>query len=391
MNLIKKEEVIMRYVLIVPLLMNICIPLSSLAECQPERLESCRTYIAKRWEKLCKIMGKASGLRDELPSLPPRSSWWLFSWPYRDQQSQSRKIDDLLDDARDILLSESAKDILTQVRRLDAKIKKINRDIADVSKERVLHPERKAKCDEAIRALTASRYAVRRDQLRLKRDIMIELRSWGLSVSETALEPFFSSVTCDSIIDNAVVAGNIAAVVKNLGELMQCDVDNARRYYGMYLVLIDIQVRCYRDFVDKCDALWLKRVDELIYKVQYDHLVAEEGMCDSRYTGIQRDIYKKNKNLNSTMLRAARLYRECLEKQRISVVSKMASAERMRDVALNTYETIGNAIALKDLMQSSAETFDAVMKLEFPDLAAFNDAELVAEFQGITDRIMVEK
>ena len=62
----------------------------------------------------------------------------------------------------------------------------------------------------------------------------------------------------------------------------------------------------------------------------------------------------------------------------------------MREVALNTYETLGNAALLRDMMHTSAEAFEAVMKLELPDLAAFNDAEIVAEFDGITERLLAE-
>lgn len=356
----------------------------SVAEIPSERMAACREYVSEKWDKLRKIMGKAVDLRDELPNLP-RSAW--FS---RDQVSQQEDIDDLLDDAREILLSKSSRDMLVQIQKLDGKINGIKSEIAEVNKDLILHPDRRQKCEERINELTLRRNELRRDLLSLKREVMVELRSWGITVPDAALEPFFKSVTRNSIIDNAVIAGNIAAVVKNFEAMMQVDEDNARRYYGMYMVLLDVQIRCYRGFVAQCDGIWCVRLDNAINKIQYDHLIANEGEADPRFSTAQRDQYKRNRRTNETYLRAVRAYRENLERQRNAVASKMQETERMREVALNTYETLGNAALLRDMMHTSAEAFEAVMKLDLPDLAAFNDADIVSEFEGITKRLLAE-
>lgn len=358
--------------------------MSCVAEIPSERMAACREYVSEKWDKLRKIMGKAVDLRDELPNLP-RSAW--FS---RDQVSQQEDIDDLLDDAREILLSKSSRDMLVQIQKLDGKINGIKSEIAEVNKDLILHPDRRQKCEERINELIFRRNELRRNLLSLKREVMAELRSWGITVSDAALEPFFKSVTRNSIIDNAVIAGNIAAVVKNLEAMMQVDEDNARRYYGMYMVLLDVQIRCYRGFIVQCDGVWCVRLDNAINKIQYDHLIANEGAADPRFSAAQRDQYKRNRRTNETYLRAVRAYRENLERQRNAVAAKMQETERMREVALNTYETLGNAALLRDMMHTSAEAFEAVMKLDLPDLAAFNDADIVSEFEGITRRLLAE-
>lgn len=358
--------------------------LSSVAEVPSERMDACREYVSGKWNKLSKLMWRAIDLRDELPSLP-RSSW-LF----RDQVSQQRKIDDLLDDARDILLSKSAQDILKQVQRLEEKIKGVEEDIAEVKKEMVLHPDKRQKCEERTSELSLRRSELRQNLLSLKREVIMELRSWGITVPDAALEPFFKSVTRNSIIDNAVIAGNIAAVVRNLEAMMQVDENNARRYYGMYIVLLDLQIHCYRDFITQCDGVWCVKLDNAINKIQYDHLIANEGAADPRFSAAQRDQYKRNRRTNETYLRAVRAYRENLERQRNVVTAKMKETARMREVALNTYETLGNAALLRDMMHTSADAFEAVMKLDLPDLAAFNDADIVSEFEGITERLLAE-
>lgn len=351
---------------------------------ESERIAACREYVSEKWDKLSKIMGKAVDLRDELPKLP-RSAW--FS---RDQVSQQEDIDNLLDDAREILLSKSSRDMLVQIQELDGKINGIKSEIAEVNKDLILHPDRRQKCEEQINKLTSRQNELHRNLLRLKREVMAELRSWGITVSDAALEPFFKSVTRNSIIDNAVIAGNIAAVVKNLEEMMQVDEDNARRYYGMYMVLLDVQIRCYRGFIVQCDDIWCVRLDKAINKIQYDHIIANKGAADPSFSAAQRDQYKRNRRTNETYLRAVRAYRENLERQRNAVAAKMQKTEQMRKVALNTYETLGNAALLRDMRHTSAEAFEAVMKLDLPDLAAFNDADIVSEFEGITRRLLAE-
>lgn len=264
------------------------ISVSSPAVSSPDRQTSCREYVSKKWGKLCKTMERVSSLRDELPSLP-ESAWFR-----RDQKSQAKEIDDLLDEVRDLLLSETSKDMLEQVVRFDEKLERVKGELAEANEKLVLSLDDKDKCKDKIATLTRQCDELRQRQLQFKRKILDELRSCGITVSETALEPFFSSATCNSIIDNKA-------------------------------------------------------------------------------------------------LRATKIYRESLERQRDAVAAKMRDAERMYEVALNTYETIGNAVALLETLRYGAEAFEAVMELDFPDLAAFNDAELVAEFQGITDRIKTNR
>ncbi len=362
------------------------ISVSSPAVSSPDRQTSCREYVSKKWGKLCKTMERVSSLRDELPSLP-ESAWFR-----RDQKSQAKEIDDLLDDVRNLLLSESSKDMLEQVVRLDEKLERVKSELAEANEKLVLSLDDKDKCKDKIATLTRQCDELRQRQLQFKRKILDELRSCGITVSETALEPFFSSATCNSIIDNAVVAKNMVAVVKNLEELMQGgDVGKARRYYGMYVVLVKLQIRCHRSFVNECDTAWIPKVDGLIQKIERDYGVADKGAADAKYTISQRKIYESNRRMNEKALRATRIYRESLERQRDAVAAKMRDAERMYEVALNTYETIGNAVALLETLRYGAEAFEAVMELDFPDLTAFNDAELVAEFQGITDRIKTNR
>ncbi len=355
------------------------------AEIPSERLESCRAYVADKWGKLCKVAGKASDLRDELPSLP------ASAWFSRDRKDQAEDIADLLDEARDLLLSASAKDILKQIHRLDGKIRDLGADLAEANRERVLNPGKREKYTKQIEDLTARRDALRREQAVLKRKVLDELRSWGLDVPEASMEPFFAAVTCDTIIENAIVAANVVAVVKSLEEMMQGDLDNARRYYGMYVVMLDLQLRCCERFIRECEGVWIARVDDVIGKVRSDRAFAErKTKATAVYSEAERQAFAHNVELNDVTLRAATAYRACLLRQRDAVAAKAARIGRTRDVAMNTYETISNAVNLRDVLRANAHAFEAVMRLDFPPLVSFGDEALAAEFRGITDRIVRE-
>lgn len=354
------------------------------AEIAPERLEACREYVADKWGRVSRIAGRASDLRDALPSLP------ASAWFRRDREDQEEDIVELLDDAADLLLSDSSKDILRGVRRLDEKIRDVSDDLAEANRESVLNPGRRAKCERRIKDLAERRAALRREQAALKRKVLDELRSWGLDVPEASMEPFFASVTCDAVIDGAVVAAHVVAVVKTLEKLMQGDLGNARRYYGMYVVMLDVQLRCFDRFVRLCDGTWLPRVEALCDKIRRDLAEASGSAAGAAYTPDQREQFARNVRQNELLLRAARAYRACLERQRGDVAEKAGRTRRMREVAVNTYETIGNAVALRGVLRSSMGDFEAVMKLDFPRLAAFADEALVAEFGGITERIAPE-
>ena len=95
--------------------------------------------------------------------------------------------------------------------------------------------------------------------------VCAELKALGLNVGGKAAAECLFTANFGDIIDGVIVSKNVAVVVENLRELMMVgDVTASRRYYGMYLVLVDVQIACFEDYLEKSrGGTWRGRLDRM--------------------------------------------------------------------------------------------------------------------------------
>ena len=75
-----------------------------------------------------------------------------------------------------------------------------------------------------------------------------------MKLTDQQAEVLFSSVVGDSLLKNAVIFENVKGVTQQIAELMaqnKADTTVARKYYGMYVTLIDVLLDSQYGFIDK--------------------------------------------------------------------------------------------------------------------------------------------
>ena len=92
----------------------------------------------------------------------------------------------------------------------------------------------------------------------------VDLKAIGLEMPEGSV---FLTVDLGDIVDNAIVAKNIGMVVENLKSLMDSEKGDpvvAKRYYGAYVVMLDVQSECFRQYLGKAKSgIWRDGVLEI--------------------------------------------------------------------------------------------------------------------------------
>lgn len=338
-------------------------------------------YVSEKWDDLCEVMGEVSTLRDELPSLPKSS---LFG---KDQEGQKEKIQKILKEAEEILLPEQSQEQLKRYKKFDKKINKIQKEINELIEDSVVNPKNSKKNDKKITEFKEEIKSLEKQQIVEKKKILGELNKLGLNIPEENLEPFFASVTCESLIEYTILSANITIVVKKLEELIQKNLEGAKKYYGMYLVMVDLQILCHEEFISKCDNVWIKRIDALKEKILKDYKESIGLSENLQFSEDERLSFSQNAKLNKTTLDATTSYRKCIEDQRAKLSHRLYQINRMRKVASNTYQTIDNAVNLKSIMSENVRDFNSVITLEFPDMKIMSEDILINEFRSITEKI----
>ena len=346
--------------------------------------DAVREHVASRWGKICDVADKASELRDELPNLPESSIWF---WK-NDQRGQQRAIQKHLQRARQLLLSTNSQELLQKISKLEEKLDEIRRETDGWRNKMIISPDKREEYQKKIDKLESQKAELDASRAEMRGEILAELQGMGLKIDEKTADCFLSNVCSDTIIDDTIIAKNIAAVVENLRQLMSTsDVKTAKRYFGMYIVLVDVQLECFREYLEKSDEEWSPGVNSIIAEAEETMNEALRNAENTSYTPEQRAIFRNNAAMNKRTIQAARAYTSMLGSQAMVVKRKMEAAQRIRNVAMNSYNTVRLAGDFLSLIQSNGRTFDAILEMDIPAVFTYDDSGLQQEFLQITRRL----
>ncbi|MBR1438304.1 MAG: hypothetical protein IJ587_07175, partial [Synergistaceae bacterium] len=350
--------------------------------------------IAGKWDKLSKNLNDALELRDRQETLPD-SSWLPFT---EDKQSNSRKINEILDRALDILSGGDAGNTRSEAVRLRTKISSLRLELDDLRNKRITAPEStylfwqmtKTKIDSRIKEVDKEIERTESDLRDINSKLTAELQNIGLELTESQTDILLNSVTGEDILQNTVIFDNVKAVVEKLEELSQNDsntLEITKRYTGMYLVLNDLLIHTQEELIRKMDGEYKPRLREIMTEAESLRRDAEAKSKNKSYTPEQRNSFSQNAKSNSVTVQAAKLYGELLDSQRGALMSSLRSLRLNRDLAENTYRTVRSSGELRGLIHSGLNVFDAIGKLSMPELKIFESGIMRAEFDEINRRL----
>ena len=339
-----------------------------------------QSNVAKRWEKIVAECGSAVDVyqKQAKPGAKPKA-------PDRSTRKQ-------LDRVRELLLPVDCHDLLAVVDDLDKRIAETQQDIVKAEGERVRHPDEAEKYDLRINDIKDKKAKLEAERANQAAKVMENLRSIGLNMPGSAAERCIFPVNVETLIDNAVVAKDIAVVVENLGRFLNSDdLTTAKRYFGMYLVMIDVQAEGFRQYLEKSeDGEWRKGINEILRGAEDAVKSDTANAAQTRFTDHEREIFRKNASMNKKTIEAATAYLNLLKQHEDIIRGKLREAERVREVAQSSWNTVSLASDLKEIVKTSHEAFEALLSLELPPLVLFDDSALQAEFDAITRKLRKE-
>jgi hypothetical protein len=161
---------------------------------------------------------------------------------------------------------------------------------------------------------------------------------------------------------------------------------HAKKYYGMYLLL----VQC----IDRMQERYIQEVEQVsIPKLARFEQEARNHITETRQL-IQRDgpheLLSKNIETDKTTVEVCQVFADTLRKQKDRIAAENKQIKTMINVAANTYKTMSISMNVAKLISDSQRAFDAVKGIPPPPLRAFQGLQL-KEFRHITDRMLEAK
>jgi hypothetical protein len=364
-------------------------------------LSAAQDKASELWQNMLPKFRTALELKDKQDKLPESS---FFG---KDKQSNQDEVNQLLDEAVSILITSDTQTYRLKIQSLEKDIQEAKKKIVEYEEKRISAPSTKPawKAWENSKDDYKSKIEDQNERIAnnekeigaVKDSIRAELKELGLDVSSDQVDFLLSTVVGDNVIQVIVAFDNVKALTTQLEQLMVQsgeNVETARRYYGMYTVLLEILDRMYGQVLQDIDLKYVpqiqggkndkgKKVDGIIPKT--------ERLTKETTRLMQKDPSKKNQEILSANLRAqkltleaSKLYLSYLARQRADISTAKQKLAPDLAAARNTYETVKVSSELVAMMRSGQNLFDTLKSLQAPELRVFENLEMKKEFEKLT-------
>lgn len=312
-----------------------------------------------------------------------------------DRSKNDRKIDSILEEVVAILGDSEASNIRAEIMALRERIASRRAKLALLQERRVSAPSEggllnrgKDDLDETIESETEAMVSDERALASLEDDFVSAMKKSGVNGSDESIRGMLAGVTADDIVAMQGVYLNVRFFADKLTELMESssdDISVAKRYYGIYALLIRTCLVMNERFVEKIENRYIPELNDM--ETSAEGLAAEMGaqMDDPSLTSSQRALLRSNLDSTAITLRVIEAYRGYLEEQRDFALKNVDAFGRDYGVAYNAYRTMRLARGLLDLVKANRKDFDALASLEIPDVVVFSNDRLKKEFIAITE------
>ncbi len=233
----------------------------------------------------------------------------------------------------------------------------------------------------------------------IKGQMRAELQQLGLDVTPEQLDYLLSTVVGDNSIQVIVAFNNVKALTNQLEQLLVKSEENieiARRYYGMYTVLLEILDHLYGQIISDIDTKYVPqlaggkgkngKIEGIIPRTE-KLLRRTEQLMGKSSSAKNEQVLAANIRAQKMTIEAAQLYETYLEKQRTDISTAKSKLAPDLAAARNTYETVKVSSELVAMMRSGQNLFDSLRGLQVPELRVFQNLEMKKEFEKLTAQL----
>lgn len=356
-----------------------------------EVLEQERRDTSRFFEQAHNALGEALEMFDKKDDLKESDEIAFYDFLSRSQEAQQSRIEGYLDAATDALGISSISDQRQVVAELRKQIGLAQQNLTVYKRKKISAPESsynpltvtREGYEKKIEATKESITSFETQIADEKQKLVDQLKKIGLEVDSEQIDILLESITGDEFIRVSIIfdnAKNFALELEELTEQTGEDLDAAKRYYGVYLMLLKTVDRLQNKFIENVDDDYYPKLDVFAQKALDNIADAEKAI----QAGGDREILNNNITSNEITHEAVMLYKQGLAHQKHQMMNANLECRRNILTAINTYRTAALSKDVASLMATSRRAFDAITNLTVPDLKPFENLKVKEAFLEIT-------
>lgn len=340
----------------------------------------------------------ALDLFDKQQELPKTDDLAFYDYFSRTKESQQKRVDSYLDVAAEALGISKINERRDRIAGLRTQITKSRTNIASYKRQRISAPEStynplgvsKSGYDKKIERAETRIENAEKEIAAEKDQLVQQLNSIGMSISKENVDVLLESITGDEFVRISIIfdnAKNFAAELERLTEESDEDLDTAKKYYGVYLMLLQSVDRLQLKFIEKVDNVYYPQLDS--YMDQANQIIEDAKTAIKK--GGDRKALQENIYSNEITLDAATFYKQSLDQQKYEMRKANEKIKKNILTATNTYKTAALSKDIASLISTSRRAFNAITSLSVPDLRPFENVKLKGEFSRLAREIQGKK
>lgn len=318
----------------------------------------------------------------------------FYDFLSKTKESQQKKVDRYLEVAAEALGISKINERRDRIMQLRKKIGSSRENVATYRRKRISAPEKtynplvvsKSGYDSKITSETENISEFENAIGAEKQRLVDDMKKIGMTIKPADVDVLLDSITGDEFVRISIIFNNakdFASELERLTNESGEDLDTAKKYYGVYLMLLKSIDRMQTEFIRTVDDEYYPKLDQYAEKARENMKQAEDAIDQ----GGNREILENNVYNNQLTFEAAQYYKKSLSRQKYEMMKANESCKKNILTAVNTYRTAALSKELSSLIATSRRAFDSITKLSVPDLRPFENAKLKDEFSRLTKEI----
>lgn len=344
-------------------------------------IEENTQHLKQIWPEVLENLDDALSLNTQIDKAP--ASRWFGA----DKKSLSKDQFDVFGEIEKLLDSPAISKNRQNIWRLKERVSKERLQIAKLKEKRVVATvEQKQKLDKEIQKSLNNISAYSNNINQEKSNLKARLQEMGLMLSQEQIGVLLSRVDSDDIIRMSVVYDVLADITKQLMELTREfneDINQARKYYGMHVVLLKFVINMQQSYINKLENEYLPKIEHIKNETLQVNQETR-ALLKTETQNAQRKVLHNNLQAQKLTLKVSKLYAQQLQKQKHKVQEALNQATKDYLVAKNTFDTVKLSAELIRLMKSNQASFNALMNIQIPEIVPFKNIEMQKKFEELS-------
>lgn len=367
---------------------NAVTSLVSMGEAPPPTDEE---FLRERWPALLKDLDKGLVIVRDRELLPEKKG--MFDFFGDDKGSKTEELEQVFAQIQELFSGARLSWFRDRIDHVSGKRTELESKLLAMEESRFgMTGSELAKHEKAMESIRSGMAELAGQEQELRNALAAELSSYGLEVSPEQLEVLLVRVDRDDVLALVTTVHLTRQIVENLSALLKQSGENiatARRYYGMFLVMLELNVLAHRTALEKLDVEYIPSVEQVNRQAQ-DLIEEARRLTKAEASAERKAAYEQNIRSNEITLKAARAYRTILASRRAGMEESLDRLRADYDLAFNTFRTVSISADFLRVVSASMAEFAALMELGAPVLVPFENLEVERAFSSITEHLKRE-